>query len=251
MLGWILVSGVAMCAIALVGGVAVLLREEVFRRLVHPLVALAAGALVGGAMFTMLPGSLAAVDSPMTVFVAVTAGLFSFHVLEQFLHWHHCHRPVSEHRPLGYLILAADGLHNLIGGVAVGSAFIVDVRLGLVTWLVAALHEIPQELGDFGILVHSGWSTAQALLFNVASALTFPVGGLLAYGLADRLDVALLVPFAAGNFLYIAIADLLPEISTSPQPREKVRNTGAFALGLVALLLVALLVDPATIAPAA
>lgn len=240
---WIVVSGLAMSALALVGSVSVLMRESLFRRLVMPLVALAAGALLGGAMFHMLPQSLAVLDDALWVFVWAVAGLFSFHVLEQFLHWHHCHRPVSEHEhgPLGYLILVADGLHNLIGGLAVGGAFVVDVQLGIVTWLVAAAHEVPQELGDFGILVHSGWSRTHALLYNVASALTFPLGGLLAYGMAGRVDVAVLVPFAAGNFIYIAVADLLPEITTSPVPREKLVHTATFGAGLALLLGVALL----------
>ncbi|HEX6247359.1 MAG TPA: ZIP family metal transporter [Nocardioidaceae bacterium] len=238
-LAWIVVSGFAMTALALVGSVTTLMRESVFRRLVMPLVALAAGALLGGAMFYMLPKSLGVVEDPLVVFVWTVAGIFTFHVLEQFLHWHHCHRPVSEHRPLGYMILAADGLHNLIGGLAVGSAFVVDVRLGVVTWLVAAAHEVPQELGDFGILVHSGWSRRHALMYNVASALTFPLGALLAYGASGRLDVAVLVPFAAGNFIYIAVADLLPEITTSPVPREKALHTITFGLGLAMLLVVA------------
>ncbi|HYO85658.1 MAG TPA: ZIP family metal transporter [Dermatophilaceae bacterium] len=185
-LAWIIASGLAMSAIALVGSVSVLIPTQLFRRLVMPLVALAAGALLGGAMFYMLPESVNQLGNGLSVYVWVVAGLFSFHVLEQFLHWHHCHRPVSEHQPLGYLILAADGVHNLIGGVAVGSAFVVDVRLGIVTWIVAAAHEIPQELGDFGILVHSGWSTRHALTYNLASALTFPLGGLLAYALRHR-----------------------------------------------------------------
>ncbi len=241
MLAWIVVSGLAMSALALVGSFSVLMRESLFRRLVMPLVALAAGALLGGAMFHMLPQSLAALDGDLTVFVWAVAGLYSFHVLEQFLHWHHCHRPVSEHGPLGYMILAADGLHNLIGGLAVGSAFMLDVQLGVVTWLVAAAHEVPQELGDFGILVHSGWSRRHALMYNFASALTFPLGGLIAYGLAGRVDIAVLVPFAAGNFIYIAVADLLPEITTSPVPREKILHTVTFGAGLVILLAVTLI----------
>lgn len=240
-LAWIIASGLAMSALALVGSVSLLIPARLFRRLVMPLVALAAGALLGGAMFHMLPTSVSQLGNGLSVYVWVVAGLFSFHVLEQFLHWHHCHRPVSEHQPLGYLILAADGVHNLIGGVAVGSAFVVDLRLGIVTWLVAAAHEVPQELGDFGILIHSGWSTRHALTYNLASALTFPLGGLLAYALSDTVDVVVLVPFAAGNFIYIAVADLLPEIATTPKPREKLVHTATFAFGLAALLAVALL----------
>jgi zinc and cadmium transporter len=120
--------------------VAILLPERVFERVALPLVAVAAGALLGGALFHMLPESVRMLGNNLAVYAWVAAGLFSFHVLEQFLHWHHCHRPVGAHRPLGYLILVADGLHNLIGGLAVGSAFLVDVRLGLVTWLAAAAH---------------------------------------------------------------------------------------------------------------
>lgn len=238
-LAWIIVSGLAMSFVALVGVFALAMREKSFRRLVIPLVAMAAGALLGGAMFHMLPEALALMDNPLLTFVWVVAGLFTFHVLEQFLHWHHCHRPVRQHRPLGYLILAADGLHNLIGGVAVASAFIIDIRLGMVTWIVAVVHEIPQELGDFGILVHSGWSVRHALTFNVASALTFPVGGLIAYSLAGDLDMSILLAFSAGNFIYIATADLMPEITTAPEPKEKLLHSGAFALGLALLLVVA------------
>ncbi|MGV0601943.1 ZIP family metal transporter [Mycolicibacterium elephantis] len=240
-LGWIVVSGLAMSALALVGGVALLLPQPVFLRVVLPMVALAAGTLVGGALFHMLPESIEVLGNQLSVYVWLAAGMVSFHILEQFLHWHHCHRAVGDHQPIGYLILAADALHNLVGGVAVGSAFIVDIRLGILTWLVAVAHEIPQELGDFGILVHSGWSARNALLYNVASALTFLLGGLIAYGFAGHVNVAFLVPFAAGNFIYIALADLLPEITSAPHPREKALYTASFIVGLVLLGMIALL----------
>lgn len=236
---WIVVAGLAMSAIALVGSAALLIPDRHFSRFVMPLVGLAAGALLGGALFHMLPESIAALGNNLAVFAWVGLGVMVFHVLEQFLHWHHCHRPMGQHRPLGYLILAADGLHNFVGGVAVGSAFIVDIRLGIVTWLVAAAHEVPQEIGDFGILVHSGWNVRHALAYNVASALTFPIGGLLAYWLAGRVDVAVLIPFAAGNFIYIALADLLPELTTSPAPQRKITHTACFAGGLLVLWAIA------------
>jgi zinc and cadmium transporter len=240
-LAWIAVSGLAMSALALTGSLTLVLPAETFKRLVLPLVALAAGSLLGGALFHMLPESVDALGNELTVWAWVAGGIFSFFLLEQYLHWHHCHRPVSAHRPLGYLILVADGLHNLIGGLAVGSAFVLDHRLGLVTWLVAAAHEVPQELGDFGILVHSGWERRTALLFNVLSALTFLAGGLLAYGVSGHIDIAVLIPFAAGNFIYIAATDLLPEITTSPTAKHKAVLTAGFALGLVLLFAVALM----------
>lgn len=142
--------------------------------------------------------------------------------------------------PLGYLVLVADALHNLIGGLAVGGAFVIDTKLGIVTWLAAAAHEIPQELGDFGILVHSGWSRRGALLWNLFSAATFPLGGLIAYLLAERVDVAVLLPFAAGNFLYIAAADLMPQLRATSL-RGQLEQFGMFVLGLLLLLGVALI----------
>jgi len=241
-LTWILVSGTLMSALALVGSVTLLLPTRVFVRLVFPLVALAAGSLLGGALFHMLPESVEALGNDLTVYGWLALGIVAFLVLEQYLHWHHCHRPLDAHRPVGYLILVADGLHNLIGGLAVGSAFVLDTRLGLVTWLVAAAHEVPQELGDFGILVHSGWSRPSALVYNVASALTFLIGGVTAYALAGSVNVAVVVPFAAGNFIYIAATDLLPRLTTQESPGDKVAHTASFVVGLGLLYVLALAV---------
>ncbi len=228
-----------MSAIALVGLVTLAMPPTLLDRLVLPLVGVAAGSLLGGAMFHMVPESIDALGNGLEVPLAMVLGFVVFFVMEQFLHWHHCHRSVhAQHRPLGTLLLLADGLHNLIGGLAVGGAFMVDTRVGLVSWLVAAAHEVPQELGDFGVLVHSGWSRRKALVWNVTSALTFLVGALVAYALAHQVNVALLLPFAAGNFLYIAAADLLPELRSARSFRSRVETTISFMVGLTFLLLV-------------
>jgi zinc and cadmium transporter len=129
-LAWIIVSGLLMNAVALVGSVTLVLPERLFERLVLPLVALAAGSLLGGALFHMLPESVEAIGNHLAVYGWLAAGLFAFFALEQFLHWHHCHRPPSADRPLGYLVLLADGLHNLLDGLAVGSAFVIETRRG-------------------------------------------------------------------------------------------------------------------------
>lgn len=238
---WIVIAGIGMSVMALAGAVAVLLPESVLERTLLPMVALAAGSLLGGAFFHMVPESVTALGNNLGVYVSLIAGFLAFFVLEQFLHWHHCHRVNhTQHQPLGYLILIADGLHNFIGGMAVGGALMVDLRVGAFAWIAAAAHEIPQEFGDFGVLVSSGWKVRSALIWNFASALTFLIGALCAYAMADHVNVTYLLPFAAGNFVYIAAADLLPEISSEPKTVTKIQTTSAFVVGLVILLVTAL-----------
>jgi zinc and cadmium transporter len=239
-LGWIVGGGVAMSALALVGGLTLLLPAAFLQRLLLPLVAFSAGSLLGGAFFHMLPAALAGGGSPADVFGWLLAGFLLFFVLEQFLHWHHCHRAEASCRqPLTYLILIGDGLHNFLGGLAVSATFLVDVRLGITTWLAAALHEIPQELGDFGVLLHGGWSKGRALAFNFASASTFLLGGLVTYASSLRFDVGFLVPLAAGNFLYIAASDLVPEVNRHFGWRTNLVHLAALASGIFVLYLLA------------
>ncbi len=231
---WILGSGFLMSVIALSGSLLFFLRDAVFARLILPLVAVAAGSLIGGAFFHMFPAALSAgtlgVDG---VFGWAVLGFTVFLGLEQFIHHHHCHRPASDCRkPLGPLILLGDGLHNFLGGMAVAGTFVVDVRLGIATWLAAAAHEIPQELGDFAALVHAGWPKRRALFLNFISALFFPLGGVAAYALSFGGSVDFLIAFAAGNFLYIGASDLVPEVNKHRSAAMNLLHFGAFALGL-------------------
>jgi zinc and cadmium transporter len=233
---WILLGGLAMTAIALVGSVTLLLSEAMLDRIIMPLVAFAAGSLLGGAFFHMLPAALGDSADPARVFLWALNGFIVFFLLEQFLHWHHCHRADSDcKKPLTYLILLGDGLHNFLGGLGVAGVFLIDVRLGIAAWLAAAAHEVPQELGDFGVLVHGGWSKPTALLLNLLSGATFLIGGLAAYAASARIDVALLVPFAAGNFIYIGASDLVPEVNKHREIGTNLVHFGSFVAG-VALL---------------
>ncbi len=235
----ILSFGILMSAIALVGGAFVLLPDRALNRILQPLVAFAAGSLIGGAMFFMLPHALRGSGDPpdIRMFVWVVVGFATFFALDQLLEWHHCHRPPGEHiRPLGPLLLVADGVHNLLGGLAIGAVFMADIEAGFAAWVAAALHELPQEMGDFGAIVHAGYTRKRALFYNFLSALTFPLGGVVAWSLGQELDVSFLVALGAGNFLYIAAADLIPEVKRS----EKLSETGvrfvAFVAGVGLLL---------------
>ncbi len=231
-----------MTAIALVGGVTLLLSGSLLQRLLRPLVAFAAGSLLGGAILHMIPAAAERHPHPVHAYLWVLAGFASFLAVEQFLHWHHCHHERADCRqPLAQLVLVGDALHNLVGGLAVGAAFLIDVRVGVSAWLAAAAHEIPQELGDYAVLVHAGWPPARALAWNVLSASTFLAGGVIAWAVSPRVDTTWLLGFAAGNFLYIGASDLVPEVN-----RERDLGTGAvhflsFAAGAALLAALRLL----------
>ena len=122
-----------------------------------------------------------------------------------------------------------------------GGSFLLNTRVGVIAWLVAAAHEVPQELGDFGVLVYSGWERRKALLFNVLSALTFLFGSVAAYWISGAVDVAFLVPFAAGNFVYIASADLIPQISARMRLSDKLIPSTALTMGLTIMLVIAVI----------
>ena len=202
-----------------------------------PLVAFAAGSLMGGAFLHLIPEAAAARGLDTITFVAVLAGFSLFFLLEQFLSWHHEHaitRPVRT--PVTYLILLADGLHNFIGGLAIAASFLVSVEVGLVTWLAAAAHEVPQELGDFAILRRGGWARMPALVANFASAITILPGGLLAYYVSADIDTALLLSFAAGNFIYIAASDLIPEVKQEKALMPSLVHFVAFSAGILLIL---------------
>jgi len=234
---WIIGSSLLMCILALAGATTLALNEKTLQRLLLPLVALSAGSLLGGAFFHMIPESIEKTGAEISVYIFVVAGFAFFLLLEQLLHWHHCHRgETCCKKPQTYLILIGDGIHNFIGGIAVAGTFLIDIRLGISTWLAAAAHEVPQEMGDFGVLVHGGWSRQKALILNLLSASTFLLGGLLTYMLSFSDWIYYLIPFAAGNFLYIGASDLIPEVNKHESFSRNILHFSCFSVGILVLL---------------
>ena len=234
---WIIGSSLMMCLISLVGITTLTLPEKHLHQLLLPLVALSAGSLLGGAFFHMIPESVEKIGADLAVYVYVVAGFTFFLLVEQLLHWHHCHREETHCvKPQGYMILIGDGIHNFIGGIAVAGTFLIDIRLGISTWLAAAAHEIPQELGDFGVLVHGGLTPRKALFFNFLSASTFLLGGVFTYLLSFSSWIYYLIPFAAGNFIYIGASDLIPEVNKHQQFSKNILHFICFCTGIFILL---------------
>ncbi|MBD3243717.1 MAG: hypothetical protein GF331_24210, partial [Chitinivibrionales bacterium] len=170
--GWILVTTAAISVLAWIGLLLLALDERRLYRILPVLVAFAAGTLLAGAILHLLMEAIDTSGPRLSVFLWFIAGFALFFLIELYLQWRHRHLPGSRHvheqhkEPVTYMVLLADGLHNFIGGLAIGGSFVVSVRVGLITALAAAAHEIPQEIGDFGILVHGGWDKRRALVYN-------------------------------------------------------------------------------------
>jgi len=232
-----------------------LLPESLRTRVLPAMVSFAIGALLGAAFLAVLPHALAApgVRDMHAITSTVLLGLLGFFLLEKLVLWRHCHaheceahgamevqNPVAMHghaKASGYLILFGDGVHNFVDGVLIAAAFLTDVHLGVVTALAVAAHEIPQEVGDFAILLHSGFTRGKALFYNVLSSLTTVVGGVLAYFSLGVTQAALpyVLAVAASSFIYIAVADLIPGLHKRLEPRVTLEQVVLISAGVLTI----------------
>ncbi len=206
--------------ISLIGIVFIVLSEKWFNKALLMLVGFASGSLLGGAFFHLIPEAIEKVGKASSItieniFLALALGLLIFFVLEKFL-WRHCHeREKCPVHPFAYLNLVGDGIHNFIDGIIIAASFMAsqDPSLGFIVTLAVAAHEIPQEIGDFSILLYGGFSKTKALIYNFLTALTAMAGGIFTfYGSAFLPQTPYLLAFAAGGFIYIASTDLIPEL---------------------------------------
>ncbi|MFH1683366.1 MAG: ZIP family metal transporter [Candidatus Margulisiibacteriota bacterium] len=212
--------------VSFVGALTVSLKLDVLKKMLMFLVSLSAGALLGGAFFHLIPEAAEAFGFTLKLGVFILTGILVFFTLEKIICWRHCHIPTSKAHPhpFAYMNLVGDAFHNFIDGAIIAASFLVSIPLGISTTMAVLLHEIPQEIGDFGVLVHGGFGRKKALLMNFASALTSVVGAILVLSLNIKAGVltSFLIPFTAGGFIYIAGSDLIPEMKKDITPFNSV-----------------------------
>jgi zinc and cadmium transporter len=246
----IILSTFAISLVSFVGAVTLFFKEKLVEKALMVFVAFSAGALLATSFFDLLPESInlagAQEISLMTIFLFLILGFCLFFVLEQFIGWHH-HHSVShpEMKSFSYLILVSDGIHNFIDGIIVGGAFMVAIPVGITASLAVFFHEIPHELGNFGVLVYGGFGKRKALLYNFASAGFAILGGVVGFLAAEILSakIMFLLPFAAGSFIYIAASDLIPQVKEEENLKKSLVHFAAFLTGIIIIVILGMLIN--------
>ncbi|MBS3151175.1 ZIP family metal transporter [Candidatus Woesearchaeota archaeon] len=215
-IGYTFISVLIVSLISLVGVLTLSLKSATLKKCLIYLVSFSAGALLGDVFIHLLPKIVEKSGFGLGISVYILSGiLFSF-IVEKIINWRHCHHPTSKEHPHPFAImnLIGDLLHNFLDGLIIGASYLASIPVGVATTIAVVLHEIPQEIGDFGILLHGGFSKSRALFLNFITALSAIFGAFVSLILVARVETSLmfLVPFAAGNFIYIAGADLIPEL---------------------------------------
>ncbi len=229
---YIIIATLFVSSVSLTGIFFLFLNKELLDRILFILVSLATGALIGGAFLHLLPHSLEYLE-PVTASWFFIGGFILFFILERILRWRHCHEWGCEIHPVTYLNIIGDGLHNFIDGIVIAASFLVDIRFGIITTLIVLAHEVPQEIGDFAILVFGGMNRVKALLYNFISAFTAVLGGLFGYiFFRSESLIPYIMAFAAGNFFYISATDLIPELHKEPDIRKSINSFVFFIAGI-------------------
>jgi len=235
---WILLSTFLVSLISLIGIFTLAINDKLLQKIIFSLIGFSAGALIGGAFLHLLPEALKGTKST-TVFYYLILGIVLFFLLERYVHWRHCHEKDCDIHAFTYLNLVGDGLHNFIDGMVIAASFVVSFKLGVVTTIAIIFHEIPQELGDFGVLIFGGFTKKKALVYNFLTALTAMLGALAGYFIIDfsRGFSNFIMPLTAGGFIYIATSDLIPQIHKETDLRRSSLAFFAFLLGIVFMAL--------------
>ena len=225
---------------AIIGVLFLSVREELLNKVLLALVAFSAGALMGGALLHMIPKTLT-MTSSINTFLYLLLGFSFFFLLENVLQWRHCHDAKCDVHTFTYMNLIGDGIHNITDGLIIAASFVASIALGFATTLAVAFHEIPQEIGDFGVLVYGGFEKRKALIYNYISAITIIPGAIVGYLLSIYTTqfIQFMLPIAAGGFIYIAASDLIPELRKETSLKKSAVIFGVFLMGII-LMYVAL-----------
>lgn len=236
---WILGSTIVVSLVSLIGIVSFLLKENLLNKILFLFVGFSAGALIGAAFLHLLPEALEH-TAASNVFLSTIFGFVLFFLLEKYLYWRHCHDGVCDVHTFTYLNLVGDGLHNFIDGLVIAAGFLTSVQIGIITSIGVILHEIPQELGDFSILVYGGFKKTKALFFNFLTALTAILGSITGYFLLGNFShlTSFILPLTAGGFIYIASSDLIPELHKERDARRSNLALLFFLIGIIFMIAV-------------
>lgn len=207
-------------------------------------ISFSAGALLGDAFIHLLPEAME-MNTEIAVSLSIIFGILAFFVLEKIIHWRHCHLPSSKehHHPLATMNLVGDAFHNFLDGLIIATSYVVSIPLGIATTIAVLLHEIPQEVGDFGILLYAGYTKKKALLMNFLISLTALFGGIVGLLLSKNVGAfsGIMIAFTAGGFIYIATSDLIPEMKKETAINKTIIQFLGIILGIGLMLLMLLL----------
>jgi zinc and cadmium transporter len=241
-----LISVFAISLISLCGITIFWINDKKLKKIFVYLVSFAVGGLFGDVFLHLMPEISEEIGLGITASLIILAGILSSFIIERFMQWRHCHIPTSDSHPhsFAYMNLFGDGIHNLIDGLIVGASYVASIPLGIATTIAVIFHEIPQEMGDFGVLVYGGFTKRKALFYNFLTALTAVAGAIVALSLGSMVHgvVPFLLPFAAGNFIYIAGSDLIPELrKDNPEPKKSALQMVSLILGVIPMVLLLML----------
>lgn len=231
-----LASALIVSLISLIGIIFISLHEDTLKSMLIFLVSFSAGALFGDAFIHLLPEVLEKTDFGLNMSLSLLSGILTFFILETFIEWRHCHIPTSDDHPHSFatMNLIGDGVHNLLDGMIIGGSYLASITVGVATTVAVILHEIPQEIGDFGVLLNGGYSKKEALLLNFLTAVLGIIGVVISLVISLKIEnfSTFLILFAAGGFIYIAGSDLIPELHKETSPKKSFLEFVSLLLGV-------------------
>ena len=236
-----LLSVLTISLVSFIGVFTLVLKRNLLNKSIFIFVSLAVGTLLGDVFIHIIPEAYEKISNSTLISFLIIGGILIFFVLEKVLHWHHhtLEHAEEHHHPIGKMILLGDGVHNFIDGLIIATSYMISIEIGVATTMAVILHEIPQEIGNFGVLIHAGYKTKKALWYNFLSALTAVAGAVTAllFGNITEQFALWLLPLTAGGFIYIALSDLLPELHKDFRVGQGIIQVIAIMVGVASMLM--------------